>query len=80
MNETLENVIKKLQNSDKYIALFEKAFVTKKITGQLTLKAISQFIVSLMYDLVRYETRKLFYMKISSLNLIRSAASLFKCI
>jgi len=39
---------------------------------------ISQFIVSLMYDLVRYETRKLFYMKISSLNLIRSAASLFK--
>ncbi len=41
---------------------------------------ISQFIVSLMYDLVRSETRKLFYMKISSLNLIRSAESLIKAI
>jgi O-antigen/teichoic acid export membrane protein len=39
---------------------------------------ISQFIVSLMYDLVRYETRKLFYMKISSLNPIRSVASLIQ--
>ncbi|CAM8361340.1 flippase [Candidatus Methylopumilus universalis] len=41
---------------------------------------ISQFIVSLMYDLIKPETRKLFYMKISSLNLIRSAASLLKAI
>jgi cytochrome c peroxidase len=58
MNETLENVIKKLQNSDKYIALFEKAFGTKKITGQLTLKAISQFIVSLTTTNSKYDKVK----------------------
>jgi Na+-driven multidrug efflux pump len=41
---------------------------------------ISQFIVSLMYDWLRLETRKLFYMKISSLNLIRSTASIIKAV
>jgi len=55
MNETLENVITKLQKSDKYVALFEKAFGTKKITGQLTLKAISQFVVSLMTSNSKYD-------------------------
>lgn len=60
MNETLENVISKLQKSDKYIAFFEKAFGTKKITGQLTLKAISQFVVSLTSSNSKYDrvTRK----------------------
>lgn len=55
MNETLENVITKLQKSDKYVALFEKAFRTKKITGQLTLKAISQFVVSLTTSNSKYD-------------------------
>jgi cytochrome c peroxidase len=55
MNETLQNVIKKLQNSEKYIGLFQKAFGTKKITGQLTLKAISQFIVSLTTSNSKYD-------------------------
>jgi cytochrome c peroxidase len=55
MNETLENVITKLQKSDKYVALFEKAFGTKKITGQLTLKAISQFVVSLTTSNSKYD-------------------------
>jgi cytochrome c peroxidase len=55
MNETLENVITKLQKSDKYIALFEKAFGTQKITGQLTLKAISQFVVSLTTSNSKYD-------------------------
>jgi cytochrome c peroxidase len=55
MNETLENVITKLQKSDKYLTLFEKAFGTKKITGQLTLKAISQFVVSLTTSNSKYD-------------------------
>ena len=55
MNETLENVVVKLQKSDKYVALFEKAFGTKKITGQLTLKAISQFVVSLTTSNSKYD-------------------------
>lgn len=58
MNETLENVINKLQKSEKYVNLFEKAFGTKKITGQLTLKAISQFLVSLTTTNSKYDKVK----------------------
>jgi cytochrome c peroxidase len=47
MDETLENVVNKLNRSEKYQELFYKAFGIKKITGQFTLKAISQFVVSL---------------------------------
>ena len=47
MNESLENVVLKLQQSEKYQNLFFSAFNTKKITGQLTLKALSQYVVSL---------------------------------
>jgi len=55
MDESLQNVVAKLQKSDKYPALFEKAFKTKKITGQLTLKAISQFVVSLTSSNSKYD-------------------------
>ena len=55
MNETLENVIIKLQHSEKYQELFYRAFGTKKITGQLTLKAISQFVVSLTTSNSKYD-------------------------
>jgi cytochrome c peroxidase len=55
MNETLENVITKLQKSEKYVVLFEKAFGTKKMTGQLTLRAISQFVVSLTTSNSKYD-------------------------
>lgn len=55
MNETLENVIIKLQQSEKYQELFYKAFGTKKITGQFTLKAISQFVVSLTTSNSKYD-------------------------
>lgn len=47
MDETLENVVFKLQNSEKYQKLFNNAFGTTKVTGQLTLKALSQFVVML---------------------------------
>jgi cytochrome c peroxidase len=55
MNESMENVVAKLQNSKKYPELFNNAFGTKKITGQLTLKAISQFAVSLVSTNSKYD-------------------------
>lgn len=55
MDETLENVIAKLNKNEKYKELFLAAFDTKKITGQLTLKAISQFVVSLTTSNSKYD-------------------------
>jgi cytochrome c peroxidase len=55
MDETMENVVQKLQNSEKYPKLFQKAFGTNKITGQLTLKAISQFVVLLQTSNSKYD-------------------------
>jgi cytochrome c peroxidase len=55
MNETLENVVAKLQKSALYPTLFQNAFGTKKITSQQTLKAISQFIVSLVTSNSKYD-------------------------
>lgn len=47
MDETLEHVVQKLQQTQDYPGLFERAFGTSKITGQFTLKALSQFVVML---------------------------------
>ena len=55
MDEILENVVTKLNNNKEYQELFQKAFGTKKITGQLTLKAISQFVVSLTTSNSKYD-------------------------
>jgi cytochrome c peroxidase len=55
MNETMENVVQKLQKSDTYQKLFHDAFGTDKITGQLTLKAISQFVVMLKTSNSKYD-------------------------
>jgi cytochrome c peroxidase len=55
MDETMENVVKKLQDSEKYKELFKKAFGTDKITEQLTLKAISQFVVMLKTSNSKYD-------------------------
>jgi len=55
MNETLENVVNKLNSTKEYQELFQKAFGTKKITGQLILKAISQFVVSLTTSNSKYD-------------------------
>lgn len=55
MNETLENVVTKLNNNKEYQELFYKTFGSKKITGQLTLKAISQFVVSLTTSNSKYD-------------------------
>ncbi len=58
MNESLENVVLKLQESEKYQNLFFSAFNTRKITGQLTLKALSQYVVSLTTTNSKYDKVK----------------------
>lgn len=55
MDETLENVVAKLQKSAIYPELYQKAFGTKKITGQLTLKALTQFLVMLTTSNSKYD-------------------------
>ena len=55
MDETLQNVVYKLQNSEKYQHLFYNAFGTSKITGQLTLKSLSQFLVMLKTSNSKYD-------------------------
>ncbi len=55
MNETFENVVAKLQKTNDYPILFENTFGTQKITGQFTLKALSQFVVSLTSANSKYD-------------------------
>lgn len=47
MDEKIENIVLKLNKDETYKKLFYEAFGSKEITGQLTLKAISQFLVEL---------------------------------
>jgi cytochrome c peroxidase len=55
MDETLEHVVQKLQQTQDYPGLFESAFGTSKITGQFTLKALSQFVVMLKSSNSKYD-------------------------
>lgn len=47
MDETLENVVRKLNDSEKYRLLFAAAFGDSRATGQKTLLALSQFVLML---------------------------------
>ena len=55
MSETLEHVVSKLQKTEKYPLLFEKAFGDSKITGQRLLKALSQFELQLVSSNSKYD-------------------------
>ncbi|WP_293872103.1 cytochrome c peroxidase [Flavobacterium sp.] len=55
MDEKLENVIAKLQRSDKYKMLFSKAFGDEKVTSQRLLKALAQFTVMLTSTNSKYD-------------------------
>ncbi|MGC4039378.1 MAG: cytochrome c peroxidase [Flavobacterium sp.] len=55
MDEKLENVIAKLEQSPKYRALFTKAFGDDKITSQRILKALAQFTVMLKSSDSKYD-------------------------
>ncbi len=55
MDETMDNVVKKLQRSEKYRNLFFKAFGTSEIKGQLVLKALSQFVLKIVSSNSKYD-------------------------
>lgn len=56
MGETIENVVYKLQHSKKYPSLFFKAYGDSLITGEHTLKAISQFMLTLVSANSKYDS------------------------
>ncbi|MFM6947809.1 MAG: cytochrome-c peroxidase [Aquirufa sp.] len=55
MDEKLGNVIEKLKKSPKYPALFNKAYGSSEITSSKFLKALSQFMLSLVSSNSRYD-------------------------
>jgi cytochrome c peroxidase len=55
MDETLSNVVSKLQQSKKYRKLFYNAFNDSVVTGEHALKAISQFMVTLISANSKYD-------------------------
>ena len=55
MDETLANVVSKLQKSEKYQALFLAAFKDTSITVQRVLKALSQFELQLISSNSKYD-------------------------
>ena len=55
MDETVANVVLKLQKTETYPLLFEKAFGDSEITGQRILKALSQFQLLLISSNSKYD-------------------------
>lgn len=55
MNETIANVVVKLQNSQKYKDLFKKAFGSQEVTSQKMLKAMAQYLVMIVSDQTKYD-------------------------
>ena len=58
MGEKFENVILKIKRSNTYPDLYKNAFGTNEITGEKTLKAISQFMLSLISSNSKYDRVK----------------------
>lgn len=56
MGEKIETVVPKLQASKNYRSLFYKAFGDSMITGQHTLKALSQFMLTLVSANSKYDS------------------------
>ncbi len=56
MDETIEHVVTKLQASKNYPPLFRKAFGDSVITGEHTLKAIGQFMLTLVSANAKYDS------------------------
>lgn len=55
MNESLENVIKKLSEEDKYIEQFQKAFGTQEITSLNMSLAMEQFMLTIVSNKSKYD-------------------------
>lgn len=58
MNETLANIVAKLQQSDKYKKLFKTAYNTEEITDQRVLKALAQYLAMIISDNSKYDQVK----------------------
>jgi cytochrome c peroxidase len=56
MNETLLHVTQKLQRNPLYVALYKKAFGDAAVTGERTLKALSQFMLTLVSAQSKYDS------------------------
>jgi len=56
MDESLDHVVSKLQHSKIYPELFYQAFGDSEITGEHTLKAISQFMLTLISSNSKYDS------------------------
>jgi cytochrome c peroxidase len=55
MGETLENVIRKLQNDSVYPPLFKKAFGDTIVTSERLMKSLSQFLALMISNNSRYD-------------------------
>ncbi len=55
MGEKMENVVAKLQKSARYTTLFKAAYGDSIVTGEHTLKAISQFMLTLVSANSKYD-------------------------
>ena len=55
MNETLANVVMKLQQSDRYRNLFRSAYGSETVTEQKVLKALTQFMMMIISDNSKYD-------------------------
>jgi cytochrome c peroxidase len=55
MDEKLGNVLEKLRKKEKYATLFQKAYGSKEITTERFLKALSQFMTTLVSANSRYD-------------------------
>ena len=56
MDESLKHIVSKLQHNKRYPILFFKAFSDSTITGEHTLKAISQFMLTLVSCNAKYDS------------------------
>ena len=55
MNETVGNVLAKLQNDDRYPAMFRDAFGSDGVTAERMFKALSQFMVMMVSGNAKYD-------------------------
>jgi len=55
MNESLANVLEKLRKSEQYPALFKKTFGTEEINTERFLKALSQFMLTMVSANTKYD-------------------------
>lgn len=58
MNETMVNVVAKLQNSERYRKLFKAAYGTENVNDQLLLRAMAQYLVMIISDNAKYDRVK----------------------